>query len=79
MNTINSLGIEHYQWAEVRLVICIDEAQNKHRLIFCTVTLHPDFVPKSEPIQDSLLSVDTLTKLFFRRVVMQAEQAVTWL
>lgn len=78
VQALADLGIEHYQWAEVRLVICIDEALKQHRLIFCTVTLHPDYLPKPEPVQDSLKSNNTEAQLFFRRVVMPAEQAVTW-
>lgn len=78
VQALADLGIEHYQWAEVRLVICIDEALKQHRLIFCTVTLYPDYLPKPEPVQDSLESNNTKAQLFFHRVVIPAEQAVDW-
>lgn len=76
--TQKNLGLAHYKWAEVRLVTCFDKVLKSPRLVFCTVTLHPNFVPKPEPMQGVVRSKDTKEKLFFRRIVMSAEHAVDW-
>lgn len=72
------LGLEHYNWAEVRLVTCFDSELKMPRLVFSTILLHPDYVPKPEPMQGVLRSEGTKEKLYFRRVVMSASQAVDW-
>lgn len=77
-SALAALGIEHYQWAEVRLVTCFDQALESPRLVFCTISLHPNFVPKPEPMQGVVHSKGTKQKLYFRRVVMSAEHAVDW-
>lgn len=78
MGKYNYLGLSHYKWAEVRLITCFDKALKSPRLIFCTVTLHPNFVPKPESMQGVVHSKGTQEKLYFRRVVMSAEHAVEW-
>lgn len=76
--TQKNLGLTHYKWAEVRLITCFDKSIESPRLVFCTVTLHPKFVPKPEPMQGVVNSKGTQQKLYFRRVVMSAEHAVDW-
>lgn len=75
---ITALGLKHYKWSEIRLVTCFDEVQKVSRLVFCTVTLHPNFVPKPKPMEGVVHSKGTEQKLFFRRVVMTAGDAVEW-
>lgn len=75
---ITALGLKHYKWSEIRLVTCFDEIQQVSRLVFCTVTLHPNFVPRPEPMERVVHSKGTEQKLFFRRVVMTAGDAVEW-
>lgn len=75
---IKVLGLKHYKWAEIRLVTCFDEVQKVPRLVFCTVTLHPNFVPKPEPMEGVIHSKGSKAKLAFRRVIMSAEDAVKW-
>lgn len=77
-SSIAALGLKHYKWAEIRLVTCFDEVQKISRLVFCTVSLHPNFVPKPEPMEGVIHSKGTKAKLAFRRVVMSAEDTVKW-
>lgn len=75
---IKALGLKHYKWGEIRLVTCFDEVQKVPRLVFCTVTLHSNFVPKPEPMEGVIHSKGSKAKLAFRRVIMSAEDAVKW-
>lgn len=78
IEALADLGLKHYKWAEVRLVTYVDKNLDRPRLIFSTVTLYPDFVPKPEPMQGVIPSTNTKLRLYFRRVVMRAEQAIEW-
>lgn len=77
-SNITALGLKHYKWSEIRLVTCFDEVQKVSRLVFCTVTLHPNFVPKPEPMEGVVHFKGTKAKLAFRRVVMMTEDAIEW-
>lgn len=78
MGKYDCLGLPHYKWAEIRLITFFDKALESPRLVFCTVSLHPNFAPKPEPMQGVIHSKGTKEKLFFRRVVLFAEKAVEW-